>query len=436
MTDIASWINKGQNQLPEWLKVSLSGRREPNGSFMIHIRRGQEKLRARVLVGNIVIEHGGEIHTCPASEVREYVANLELACASAPPAERSGPAAVGRSEADVADMRDDTDDISRLINAARPAAFAARFSAASKLISTKTPASPVPTKSDSPAARKCPPAASKGKAAKPDRKRAFPPVLGARPTIEWLHLDRLTVDAQYQRSTDNQASQRLITSIAAGFDWRLCTPLVVSRRPDGAFTIIDGQHRYLAARQRPDLPDLPCCVFTFDSLEEEAKMFVAMNRSRKAMNRLDDFHAAIVAGDSIAHRIKQLVTDAGLTIARNTSSSAWKPGEIAFTASIASTLRKHGDEIVAKALTSIAEAFPNQKVVHSGSIFLGLVKVLANPPEGFDPDRMFRALLKYSAEEWGSFVAGLKGGDTRAAAIRDALLMAYEETPTEGHAND
>lgn len=236
------------------------------------------------------------------------------------------------------------------------------------------------------------------------------------------------MDAEYQRSTDNQASQRLITSIAVNFDWRLCLPLVVSRR-ESTFAIIDGQHRFLAARMRGDLPDLPCCVFTFDSLEEEARMFIAMNRQRKAMNRLDDFHAALAAGDSIAHEIRQLVTDAGLTIARNTASTSWKPGEIAFTASIASTLRKHGPAIVSAALTNIAEAFPDQKVVHCGSIFLGLVKVLTSPPEGFDPDRLFRALLKYDAAGWGSFVHGLKGGDTRASAIRDALLMAYEETP-------
>jgi hypothetical protein len=69
--------------------------------------------------------------------------------------------------------------------------------------------------------------------------------------------------------------------------------------------------------------------------------------------------------------------------------------------------------------------------VHSGSIFLGLVKVLASPPEGFDNDRLFRAMLRYDADGWGSFVHGLKGGDTRAAAIRDALLMAYEETPVQ-----
>jgi hypothetical protein len=286
----------------------------------------------------------------------------------------------------------------------------------------------LPIKSSSSAARKTPPAASPGK---PERKRPFQPIQGSRPTIEWIHVDRLSLDASYQRSTDNDASRRLIKKIAANFDWRLCTPLVISRRADAELVVLDGQHRTLGARLRPDLPDLPCCVFTFESVEDEAKMFIAMNRSRKAMNRLDDFHAALAAGDSEAHQVRQLVDDAGLTVARNTASAAWQPGEIAFTASIASTLRKHGAEIVSAALTSIAEAFPDQKVVHAGSIFLGIVKVLISPPEGFDRDRMFRALLRYSAEEWGSFVLGLKGGDTRATAIRDALLMAYDETPVE-----
>lgn len=51
------------------------------------------------------------------------------------------------------------------------------------------------------------------------------------------------IDISYQRSIDNKASRRLIASIAANFDWRLCAPLVVSRRLSGEFIVIDGQHR-------------------------------------------------------------------------------------------------------------------------------------------------------------------------------------------------
>lgn len=259
------------------------------------------------------------------------------------------------------------------------------------------------------------------------RKQPYAPPIGVPPTPAWIPVEMLSIDAEYQRSTDNDASQRLIKSIAAKFDWRLCSTLTVSRRPDGTMTVIDGQHRTLAVKLRGDIPHLPCCVFSYSGTEEEAKMFIAANRSRKPMNRLDDFHAALVAGDELALQIQRLVKEAGLSVTRNTSSTAWKPGEIAFTASIASTLRKYGPGIVSAALTDIAEAFPDQKVIHSGSIFLGLVKVLTSPPADFDPDRLFQALLRYSADEWGSFVTGLKGGDTRATAIRDALLMAYDE---------
>jgi ParB/Sulfiredoxin domain len=79
------------------------------------------------------------------------------------------------------------------------------------------------------------------------------PIVGTPPSIEWIHLDGLAIDRTYQRSTDNEASCRLIIHISAKFDWRLCGPLVVSRRPDDDLVIIDGQHRWLAAKRRGDI---------------------------------------------------------------------------------------------------------------------------------------------------------------------------------------
>lgn len=399
-TPTPSWINRGTNPLPDWLQPHAIGKRDANGAVLVKTLVGDHAVQKRVAVGSIALLYGGAVHTCLTGEVREYVANLERELAPVPPKD---PRQITLAGAEVADRRDDIDDISVRISGERP-----------------------PTPPPGRVSRPPKPATAE----KTRRKQAYPPPKGRRPMIEWIPPSELKIDAAYQRSTDNQASQRLIASIAANFDWRLCTPLVVSRRADGSFVVIDGQHRTLAAQMR-GMDDLPCCVFTYESAEEEAKMFVAANRSRKAMNRLDDFHAALAAGDSDAHQVLQLVTDAGLTVARNTSSTAWAAGEIAFTASIASTIKKHGPAVASAALTTIADAFPDQKVVHSGSIFLGLVKVISNPPEGLDRDRLFRAMLKYTAEEWGSFVAGLKGGDTRATAIRDALMMAYEETPAE-----
>lgn len=79
-------------------------------------------------------------------------------------------------------------------------------------------------------------------------------------------------------------------------------------------------------------------------------MFILANRARKPMNRLDNYFAALAAADEDALEIQQFVFDAGLRVARNTSSSAWTSGEIAFTAAIATSIRKFGPAITSAVL--------------------------------------------------------------------------------------
>ena len=254
------------------------------------------------------------------------------------------------------------------------------------------------------------------------RKVAYRLPHGSMPSIEWVHTSTLSVDTNYKRSIENAASRRLIRSIAANFDWRLCAPLVVSRRADGSRVIIDGQHRWAAATLRGDLPQLPCCIFSYDSPEEEARMFIVANRSRRPMTRLDDYHAAIAAADEDALEIQQIVRDAGLRVARDISEGSTKPGRIVFTAALASALRKHGPAIVSAALTTMAEAFPGQRLTHGGALFGGLVLLFAQPPKGFEPDDLVPALRTFDAAGWGDFVSGVPGGDRRNAAMKMAIL--------------
>jgi hypothetical protein len=68
-------------------------------------------------------------------------------------------------------------------------------------------------------------------------------------------------------------------------------------------------------------------------------MFVAANRARRAINRLDDFHAALVAGDEDASEVRDIIERAGLTVARRTGSQSWLAGEVAFTSSVQTVLR-------------------------------------------------------------------------------------------------
>ncbi|MGK6354711.1 DUF6551 family protein [Sphingomonas sp. DT-207] len=241
-----------------------------------------------------------------------------------------------------------------------------------------------------------------------------------------MFVEELHIDPDYQRSIDTEPSRRLIASIAARWDWRLCMALSVSRRDDGNY-VIDGQHRLAAAKLRGDIDQLPCCLVRYSGPAEEAAMFVAANRARRAINRLDDFHAAIVAGDEDALEVRDVIERAGLKVSRQTGSQSWLPGEVAFTSSVQSVLGKHGEDIVVESLGAIARAFTGEVLSNGASVFLGLTRILALPPEDLDRDRLFRALNKRSMKEWGAFVQGVKGGDLRAQVMRQALLEAYSE---------
>lgn len=357
--DMRTWTND-RSPVPDWVRAHMAGRIAPNGTFLISTPVGT----ARVHVGNVVVEHCGELWSRASDEVPQLVE--ELKAATAPAAAAIGP---GKS---------------------------AQFGSECKT--------------------------GRGKKRGAERKLAFRPPCGSMPSIEWVHTSELTVDQSYQRSIDNAGSRRLITSIAANFDWRLCAPLVVSRRANGSKIIIDGQHRWAAAVRRGDLPQLPCCLFTYANPEDEARMFIVANRARKPMNRLDDFHAALAAADEDASEILRLVNEAGLAIARNTSSSAWKPGEVVFTSSIATALRRYGDAIVSGALTCMAEAFEGQSLTQGASVFGALVRIFANPPEGFDSDRLVPLLRQLNAAGLGKIVQEQKGGDSRVVAIRAAMV--------------
>lgn len=363
-SDDRNWINDGSS-IPDWVRMQMSGEIASNGTFLIVTPVGT----ARVHPGDVVIEHQGQLWSRSPDEVPQLIDGFG--------AEAALPiAAIGPGKD-------------------------AQFGTKSK--------------------------AGKGSRRGGERKIGFRPPIGKMPSIEWVHTTELTVDQSYQRSIDNEGSRRLIASIAANFDWRLCAPLVVSRRPDGLKVIIDGQHRWAAAVRRGDLLQLPCCLFTYDSPEDEARMFIVANRARKPMNRLDDFHAALAAADEDAVEIQRLVSEAGLRMARNTSSTAWKAGEVAFTSSIATALRRHGAAIVSAALTSLAEAYEGRSLTYGASIFGALIKLFANPPEGFDPDDLVPTLRRFDMALLGEIVKGLSGGDTRAVAVHAAILESLNQ---------
>jgi hypothetical protein len=84
--------------------------------------------------------------------------------------------------------------------------------------------------------------------------------------------------------------------------------------------------------------------------------------------------------------------------------------------------------IASAALTTLALAFPNQRLMHGGAIFGALVLIMSKPGPDFDPGRLLSTLTSRRADEWSQYVTGIIGGNEREAALRTAITQAYEKS--------
>ncbi len=242
-----------------------------------------------------------------------------------------------------------------------------------------------------------------------------------------MPITELEIDDSYQRSIETEASKKLIRMIASEWDWDVFDVLKVSRRPDDRLFVIDGQHRRAAAQQRGDIPQLPCVLKRCAGPAEEARIFIASNRGRKRMSRIDDFRAALGAGDIDAIAIERLVDAAGLKIARHEQSAHVAPGELLIVSSLRTMLTKHGENALGEALTLFGEAFPDEVLVAPAAMLGAIMALLAHERPAVDPDRLFRTLLTGTTQQWSEW-AQIKfqpGGQSKIIALRDLIRKRY-----------
>lgn len=256
-------------------------------------------------------------------------------------------------------------------------------------------------------------------------------VLGSPPTLEWRPVGDLLIDSTYQREVDTAASQSLIRKIAMYWDWGLCQPLTVSRRPDGTLTIVDGQHRASAAKLRGDIPHLPCVITSYSSAGDEAAAFVALNQMRRPLSALDLFKAAVAAEDSEALTVLKAITEAGLSLAKHGNYISWKAGEIS---NIAGILRYHRRSVQATriALAAMGKAWPGEVLQYCGSVYPGFAAVAIDEVRlRGNPDDVVRDLAHVASQrsqiEWrraAQAEAAVGSGSTREGA-ETAFRRAY-----------
>ena len=122
----------------------------------------------------------------------------------------------------------------------------------------------------------------------------------------------LNIDHAYQRE---KVIIKKVQQIQSSWSWVGCGMILVALRKDGSFWVMDGQHRVLAARNRSDIDELPCLVFSVESKTDEAAGFLVANTQRKPVTAIAKYKAMVLTKDTTAMAVDEVLDRLGIEVA-------------------------------------------------------------------------------------------------------------------------
>lgn len=136
---------------------------------------------------------------------------------------------------------------------------------------------------------------------------------GSQPgTFMMLPKQQLNIDGRYQRDS---VSETKVLQIARRWDWMLIGVVIVVRRSDGTFWVVDGGHRTRASFYRDDVTEMPCMVYELDAVSDEAKAFLGKNLMVTNVSSVDKHKAAVCAEDDTALIAAKILDSLGIEVA-------------------------------------------------------------------------------------------------------------------------
>lgn len=204
-----------------------------------------------------------------------------------------------------------------------------------------------------------------------------------------LRVDEIFADTTYQRVLDvNRARQ-----MAASWDRRLAGVLEVSDRGEGAsprYAIVDGQHRWAAAKSLLNPPVLVANVHEGLDLADEAALFDKLNRQRKQPTVWDHWRARRAAGDELVLGIEETVARRGLRVHEQSG----KDGVITCVSTLEKIAKSAGGlDLLDASLNLLHASWETQREAYDSPLVLGMALVVS----AFGADRRLNAMILTSA---------------------------------------
>lgn len=214
------------------------------------------------------------------------------------------------------------------------------------------------------------------------------PIMGTTGTLKTIPIASLHVDLQFQRGM-TVGSARNARMIAAAFDWRRFVPVVVVEAGDGAYSIVDGQHRTAAAKAR-GIKAVPCYVLQA-SLADAAQAFAAINGAVTPMRSDDLFRAQVVAGEPEAVALKALLDDVGVRIV--SGGQDYRKGDTRALKALRRARTVYGEDVLRLVLRCIVETGDGNAGMVTGGMINAMALTLLRKPEWLHaPSQVFDRL--------------------------------------------
>jgi len=128
--------------------------------------------------------------------------------------------------------------------------------------------------------------------------------------LKSLLAHQLTIDHNLQRDI---VTSQLRKMEGDQYDPNALGIFIISKRRNGTYVIIDGQHRWRIVSEQDPQRELTCMVYEDLTTKEEADLFLMYN-NQTAVNPIGRFRAAVVAGRPLPVAVAGIFAKYGLEI--------------------------------------------------------------------------------------------------------------------------
>ncbi|WDZ77927.1 ParB N-terminal domain-containing protein [Ensifer adhaerens] len=248
--------------------------------------------------------------------------------------------------------------------------------------------------------------------------------LGQRPSLQWVPVDLIRVDHNYQR----ELRPTRVAQILREFNWAHFQPIMLAEQADGTFTVFDGQHRVAAARAHPEVKEVPAAVVKLEQSCDEAGAFLGVNVNRTAVSTVEKYHAGIEAGDADMMAVCAVLEEAGCAVV---DAIGLKPAanKTAAVTAVSRAIKNYGDKAVSEACKTLVDAWPQDTGALNGVMIQGLARLFKNNKRFISRERMTaklrvkdRKILTSDAET----IRKIGGGDAT-TNVAKALVEIYNK---------